>query len=266
MVGYYLVKADFPVDLPAADLARSGRQLYRATTTWVSANGATRIAQPPTYVYVTPDRVASSNPPRPSTETLPDGSTVTPCPAIPSASNPFGYAQQALAWCWSKINGLGLGPGDQLINPNLGSHPSFAVFWDFPMLIAAVDPAAEAKLDGLNHAVTSGGYLPETYPSGDQFPVLAAAGSGVGEYSVTQVQELASPSVAPALNTATMRKDSTVPGRTVLSLTLTASQAYQYLLKQMRASLGGTIDAPIAYWSVGSVRPSAGPSRRCAAW
>ena len=33
------------------------------------------------------------------------------------------------------------------------------------MLIAAVDPAAEAKLDGLNHAVTSGQYLPENYPA-----------------------------------------------------------------------------------------------------
>ena len=65
------------------------------------------------------------------------------------------------------------------------------------MLIAAVDPAAEAKLDGLNHAVTSGQYLPENYRRGairmGPFPVLAAADSGVGEYSVTQVQELAVP-------------------------------------------------------------------------
>jgi putative ABC transport system permease protein len=254
MVGYDLVKADFPVDLPDADLARPGRQLYRATTTWVSANGATRIAQPATYVYVTPDRVDDSNPPGPADETLPDGSKVTPCPARSSASDPFSYAQQAIAWCWSKINGLGLGPGDELINPDLGNHPSFAVFWEFPMLIAAVDPVAEAKLDGLNHAVTSGRYLPETYQSGYQFPVLAAAGSGVGESSVTQVQELASPSVPPVLNPATMRQDSTAAGRTVLSLTLTARQAYQYLLKQMGASLGGNIDAPIAYWSAGSVR------------
>ena len=86
MVGYYLVNADFPVDLPAADLARPGRQLYRATTTWVSANGATRIVQPPTYVYVTPDRVHKSIFSAVTTETLPDGSTVTPCPATGPAS------------------------------------------------------------------------------------------------------------------------------------------------------------------------------------
>ena len=71
MVGYYLVDADFPVDLPAAGLARSGRQLYRATTTWVSANGATRIVQPPTYVYVTPDRVHQTPIGDVTTETCP---------------------------------------------------------------------------------------------------------------------------------------------------------------------------------------------------
>jgi len=253
MVGYNLVNADFPVDLPAADLARSGRQLYRATTTWVSANGATRIVQPPTYVYVTPDRVHKSLYTAVTTETLPDGSTVTPCPAAGSASSPFDYAQQAEAWCFSKINGLGT--SETLTSPDLNGHTGFGVSWEFPMLIAAVDPAAEAKLDGLNHAVTSGQYLPESYRSGDEFPVLAAADSGVGEYSVTQVQELASPFAPPVLDTATMRKDSTAAGRTVLSLTLTASQAYQYLLKQMGASLAlGGVDSAVAYWSVGSVR------------
>jgi putative ABC transport system permease protein len=255
MVGYYLVNADFPVDLPAADLARSGRQLYRATTTWVSANGATRIVQPPTYVYVTPDRVNKSPVSAATTETLPDGSTVTPCPARGPTASPFDYAEQAEAWCFSKINGLGLG-SEKLMSPDLNGHTGFGVSWEFPMLVAAVDPAAEAKLDGLNDAVTSGQYLPETYRSGDAFPVLAASDSGVGEYSVTQVQELASPSAPPVLDTSTMRKDSTAAGRTVLDLTLNASQAYQYLLKQMGAAAsGGNLnDSPIQYWSAGAVR------------
>ena len=252
MVGYYLVNADFPVDLPAAGLARSGRQLYRATTTWVSANGATRIVQPPTYVYVTPDRVHKSIFSAVTTETLPDGSTVTPCPATGPASSPFDYAQQAEAWCFSKINGRGT--SETLTSPDLNGHTGFGVSWEFPMLVAAVDPAAEAKLDGLNHAVTSGRYLPENYRRGHEFPVLAAADSGVGEYSVTRVRELASPSAPPVLDTATMRRDSTAAGRAVLSLTLTAGQAYQYLLKQMRSSQGGDVNSPVAYWSAGSVR------------
>src|SRR5580693_10463358 len=57
MVGYALMDADFPVWLPAADVAGTGRQLYRVNTTWVSANGATKIPEPASYVYVTPDRL-----------------------------------------------------------------------------------------------------------------------------------------------------------------------------------------------------------------
>ena len=86
------------------------------------------------------------------------------------------------------------------------------------MLIAAVNPVAEAKLDGLNHALTSGQYLPENYENeppatgfakGYAFPVLATADSGIGESAVTQVQELAAPSAPPVLDTATISRDST---------------------------------------------------------
>ncbi len=57
MVGYTFMQAQFPVQLPPSDVARPGRQLYRVGRTWVSADGATRIPQPASYVYVTPDRV-----------------------------------------------------------------------------------------------------------------------------------------------------------------------------------------------------------------
>jgi putative ABC transport system permease protein len=243
--------AGSPAPVPARTLPGRCSWACPGPARW---SGATQIVQPPTYVYVTPDRVHKSLIGAVTTETLPDGSTVTPCPATGSAPSPFDYAQQAEAWCFSKINGLGT--SETLTSPDLNGHTGFGVSWEFPMLIAAVDPAAEARLDGLNHAVTSGQYLPEDYQSGDEFPVLAAADSGVGEYSVTQVQELASPSAPPVLDTATMRKDSTAAGRTVLSVTLTASQAYQYLLKQMRSILAGDVDSPVAYWSAGSVRYS----------
>jgi hypothetical protein len=64
------------------------------------------------------------------------------------------------------------------------------------MLIAAIDPAAEARLDGFNHALTSGRYLSEKAGDGrtrsgqPTFPLLAASSSGIGEYAVTQVQRL----------------------------------------------------------------------------
>jgi putative ABC transport system permease protein len=262
MVGYGFVNADFPVSVPSADVAHPGRQLYRATTTWVSGNGASRIRQAPTYVYVTPDRVHQNNTTGATTETLPGGSTATPCPATPPITSPFSFAALAGTWCWSKVNGDGT-PGI-LVSPDLGNRPGFGVDWQFPMLIAAIDPGAEARLDGLNHAVTSGQYLPRQgygtgpdatyFQRGVMFPVLAAADSGIGEDSVTKLQELSIPTAPPELNTAAMHQDATAPGRTVLSTTITTRQAYQYLLTRMRNRLGRLVDAVRAYWSAGPVR------------
>jgi putative ABC transport system permease protein len=260
MVGYGFMNADFPVWLPRADVTRPGRQLYRASTTWVSANGASRIRQSPTYVYVTPDRVHTASSTGATTETLPGGSKVSTCPALAAPGGPFSPATLTMAWCWSKVNGLG--EKGQLVSPDLMGRPGFGVDWQFPMLIAAIDPAAEARLDGLNHALTSGQYLPETYPGkyggvdyrpGGPFPVLATTDSGVGEYSVTQVQQLAAPAAPPVLNRATMSRDLARPGRTVLGTTITARQAYQYLLGRMRDKLGRLVNAVQAYWSAGPV-------------
>jgi putative ABC transport system permease protein len=60
MVGYAQLSASRFVPVPAAALAGSGRQLYRISTTWVSDNGASRVTQPPSYLYVTPLRLWGS--------------------------------------------------------------------------------------------------------------------------------------------------------------------------------------------------------------
>ncbi len=191
MVGYGFMNAIFPVWLPTADVSRPGRQLYRVNTTWVSAGGASRIRQPPGYVYVTPDRVQYRNRTQATSEIMPGGSTAVPCPAPQQASGPFAFGTLASASCFSKIDGQGAPPGTFFL-PNFHGRPGFAVDWQFPMLLAAVDPVAEARLDGLNHAVISGHYLPENYgnlPPGNSYrqgygyPVLAATDSGIGEYA-----------------------------------------------------------------------------------
>jgi len=263
MVGYGFMNAIFPVWLPVADVSRPGRQLYRVSTTWVSQGGASRVQQPPWYVYVTPDRLRYQNATQATTETLPSGATVTPCPAPAPVNNPFSYAALAGASCFSKIDGEGVPPGTFFI-PNFHGRPGFAVGWQFPMLVAAVDPAAEARLDGLDHALTSGHYLPEAYDNlaadrsylvGDDFPVLAATDSGIGEYAVNRVQELAAPPTSPVLNTAAMHQDATRPGHPVLSSTVTARQAYNYLLGNMRAGGRATVGMALwTYWSAGPVR------------
>ena len=263
MVGYTFMNAQFPVRLPAADVAKPGRQLYRINTSWVSANGATRIPEPASYVYVTPDRVHYNTGNGATSETLPGGSRVIPCPAYNTPYNPFSPAGRSGASCWSKINGDGL-PPETISSAGLHGHAGFSVSWQFPMLIAAIDPQAEARLDGLNHALTSGQYLPENFDTanprdgfgrvGGLFPVLAAADSGIGEDAVTRVEELPAPAAPPVFDPDTITRDAAVPGDAVLGNTITARQAYRYLL----SALGGHGRQNIfnglgAYWSVGPV-------------
>ena len=104
------VGADFPVGCPPPISPAPGRQLYRVSTTWVSANGGSRIPQPPSYVYVTPDRSTQHHTDA-TTETLPGGATVTTCPSPgPPANSPFGIALRPTTLCWSKANGTDRGP------------------------------------------------------------------------------------------------------------------------------------------------------------
>jgi putative ABC transport system permease protein len=231
MVGYTLIRAGIPVLLPAADNARPGRQLYRYSTAWVSAGGAIRVPQPPSFVYVTPDRLGLNSSGQ-TYEDLPGGTRLTVCPGQSSQpSSPFSPAAQSGGWCWSHVNGSA---GAFAISPQ--PHQAFAIVtWSFPMLIAAIDPAAEAKLDGLNHAVTSGRYLAENAggsTAGGQptFPVLAASTSGIGEYAITEVQRLPAPSGPVQLSAATMTSKAAVPGQTVLTVRTTAQQAYRQVL------------------------------------
>ena len=262
MVGYSLPIVPVTARLPAWP-CRPGRRLYRLRTTWVSVAGHTRIQQPPSYVYLTSNPIRQ--PPNDSAafEQLPSGARASMCAGYPlrTAEPPFGPAKQANLWCWSRTTGMyGEGSWEGLT----AQHPGFAVYWSFPMLIAAVDPVAEAKLDGLNRAVTSGRYLrenagPTVQPglggmSSTTFPVLAAARSGIGEYEVTQVQQLARRRPAPAGPTA-MRRDATTAGRPVSTVRVTAAQAYQQLLAEIAGTGHRNFSQGLdGYWSVGPTR------------
>jgi putative ABC transport system permease protein len=259
MVGYSLLKVTFSFPLPPADSARRGRQLYRASTTWVSDGGVSRVAQPPSYTYVTPDRVRFNNQTGAIDELIPGRASVSVCPLIQTTpqSDPFGVAVQSGAECWSKADGYGLAA------PGIGgTGPGFYVDWVIPVLIAAVDPVAEAELDGLDHAVISGKYLTEG--EGDEagavgtgtFPVLASSSSGMDEYALTQLQALAPPGTPPDMTVGWMKEQATAPGRTLVTERTTAQQAYATLLATMRAKPPPKVlptSTVFGYWSVGPV-------------
>jgi hypothetical protein len=265
MVGYMMPTVPVTAELPAAAATGHDRQLYRISTTWVSGGGSVRIPQPPSFAYVTGNKLTPGT--IPPYEVLPNGPRVPVCYgyAISTDYPAFSAGNQASQWCWSRVNGM---DGDGGWEGLTARRPGYAVTWAFPMLVAAIDPVAEAKLDGLNRAVTSGRYLSERGgtqyegASGGEstFPVLVGGSSGVGEYAVTQVQRLADPARPPALDPAGMQADTAAPGRTVAEVKVTAAQAYKQLLARLTGSADQDYDDyPIAYWNVGPTTYRRGP-------
>ena len=253
MVGYSLLVSLLRYQVPAAALARPGRQLYRETTSWVSEGGTSHVTQPPSYLYVTPQPLGENVSSGDQTEKLADGKTVAVCPgtAVEPGTNPFGVAAQSGCDGWSKVNGYGPGQG-----PARRANPGYIVRWVVPVLIAAVDPAAESKLDGLNRAVISGHYLSENAQDAatgrfiTTFPVLASSASGMDESAVTQLATLAAPASAPSMTVSWMTRQTAATGQAIATVTTTAQQAYQQLLRTMAADTGERVGIE-AYWSVG---------------
>jgi putative ABC transport system permease protein len=277
MVGYTLLVSQLSFPLPAADLSRPGRQLYRVTTTWISQGGASRATEPPSFAYVTPQRLGvDAQTGYLATERLPDGRSVTICPAdatLEPGVDPFGVAAQSDCTAWSKANGYG--PAGPLVPGVSPADPGYDVDWVIPVLIAAVDPVAEAKLDGLNRAVISGHYLAEHVGGANSstFPVLASSVSGLDESAVTQLATLSAPVSPPSVTASWITQHGTAPGQVISAVTTTARQAYQQLLAalavkpgpaapnvggggtvmyagKMEPSNGGRVGIH-AYWSVG---------------
>jgi putative ABC transport system permease protein len=258
MVGYTMILAVSRVYLPAADYAKPGRQLYRFTTTWVSADGTNRITQPPSFLYVTPDPITTNATTGANAERLPGGSSAPVCTGSAQTGSPFSMGAQSASYCWSKVDGM-TGSYSAAAGPGSGAYVYVA--WEFPMLIAAIDPDAEAQLDGLNHAVTSGRYLQEGAGDGQTrggsgleeptVPVLATSSSGIGESSVTQVQWLGPESSPPSLDASMLTREAAAPGRAVRTSTISADEVYQQLLRDIGHRTG--LDSIDNLWTAGPV-------------
>jgi putative ABC transport system permease protein len=254
MVGYAALQAAIFEPVPVAALAGSRRQLYRISTTWVSDNGASRITQPPSYLYVTPLRLTGGYNDIPPTDGTGPGCTLMNSKPLAAGTNPFSAAAQSHTGCWSRLNQY-----DLPRIPHTGA--GYFITWTIPVLVAAIDPDAEAKLDGLNKALVSGSYLTENEGgNGPILPVLASSGSGMNEYAQTTLQQLTAPSAMPAMNAGWASAQASAPGRMVATVRTTAQQAYAAVLKGLGPTVRGETQTGIftgtpvdGYWSVGPV-------------
>jgi putative ABC transport system permease protein len=157
VVGYDYLQFDVEVQVPGPAPGQS-QVLYRVAPTFVSENGLTRIPADDQYVYTTTSTLAAPlDQPSPAIPRR-DGSLLPICqvdsdPGSTSQIAPdCGSTSRQDAWnTASAANPHATGTA-----PPTGTQD---IAWYFPFLVEAIDPAQEARLDGLNHAITSGQYL-----------------------------------------------------------------------------------------------------------
>jgi len=270
VVGYDYLQYDVAVHLPGPAPGQS-QVLYRLTPTFISENGLTKIPAEEQYLYTTAAPLTDPlNEPDPDIPQR-DGNMLAICqagddPASTSEIVPAcGSTSRQDAWNTpSAGNPHATGSGEL----PTGTQD---IAWYFPFLVEAIDPAQEAKLDGLNHAITTGSYLtesagpvsysaakpdaqtakiggcagvfstnplPGTRCQWTSVPVLAADTSPMQE--ALQVTEYRMPQSAAALVGAGATGDTlatalpgTAPAARTGSVTVTAQQAYSQLLAQL---------------------------------
>ena len=159
VVGYDYLQFDVEVQVPGPAPGQS-QVLYRVAPTFVSENGLTRIPAEDQYVYTTTSPLAAPlNQPSPAIPQR-DGSLLPIC----QVDNDPGSTSQIAPDCGStsrRTRGTPRPPRTRTppAMPRPGASGTQDIAWYFPFLVEAIDPAQEARLDGLNHAITSGEYL-----------------------------------------------------------------------------------------------------------
>jgi putative ABC transport system permease protein len=250
--GYLMPSAQLAV--PLRDRLSSGpRTVFRVETRWAADRGHVRVREPDSYVYATrrrlqraPGHIIGSPTRVQASEEGPAGLQPV-CPVPSAAASAFSAAARSSFLCWSTQTGPeGLAsPGARAAQPDrLGAIVQFP----FPLLLAGVDPQAEAELSGADQAVVSGRWLreedePKTHGPGyplTELPVLAASrpdldlsadvrvfrlpkGTGHGVYSAGDDRAAAQRALRQA-----------GAGEPIARRSISAEQAYGALLRQLR--------------------------------
>jgi putative ABC transport system permease protein len=181
MLGYVFVAIQETIDLTDQVDPTAQRQVFRLTPSWIADRGLTVLDDAPHYVYLTRNEIISGST---WNGEYADGSkTSNPLPGCGTSLEvePDGRRRQICEFPFPKSTDDGttalertaltvwrLAPDGRFVHaqpyepPVVSDRLTVTVIWRVAMLAAAVDPAAEAALVGLDKAVVSGRYLDQT--------------------------------------------------------------------------------------------------------
>lgn len=272
MLGQILETVDVPVPIASAT-GQNSRQLFKFSSIQRSMRGLAEVPGGSGYTYITPDALVdkhtlSEDKPNGPIETTADNRSTLVCPSrFPSPSGasdpagPFAASRRYYPTCWSALSGQ---MGDGWSSLGRGKYGA-VVEWSFPVLLAAIDPAAEAKIAGVDKAIDSGRYLTGTDQAKAvvldanlkqlQLPVLAASKTVVDEQSDVTIERLPTADaerIGTGLTEAqTNAMIAAASGPVVQKSIIRAQDAYNQFLTFLSENPGGrTIDN---YWTASPV-------------
>ena len=226
MAGYALTSVSVPVDLTGQVDPKLTRQVLRVQATWHADRGLTAAVDPAAgYVYITRRPVlwpkllpgqqiqpafpgAASCPSGPAPyEVEPDGKRVPLCMSSQAGSSQDTRAPDMVVQMLP----------DGAFMTMFAARPSSRLVYTFDaptsLLVAAIDPASEAALVGLNQAVVSGRYL----SGADGVTELTVSGTGGAKAAVAPAMVTAQASVDESVSAQVERDSSfaadSVPAR-----------------------------------------------------
>ncbi|MBX6749357.1 MAG: ABC transporter permease [Micromonosporaceae bacterium] len=249
MIGY--VTAYAPVDLDLTDAVDPSlqRQVIRIKPTWSAATGLSVHEAKPVYVYVTRNDVlwrptetdACEGTIVSAVEVQPDGEEIPLCQGDGSGPT-LGEVKYGLDVVRLRPDGtFDRGPDF----PHAQQRLTTRLVWPIALLVAAIDPAAEADLVGLDAAVTDGRYLTaDDRPIDDRdlysswlytrVPVLATTTPGLDEGLTASIDRVVGEAVeglpGAAWGVAREALDRAGGQPTDVAVEYTATDAYRRLL------------------------------------
>ncbi|WP_028051137.1 FtsX-like permease family protein [Cellulomonas sp. URHD0024] len=246
-VGYVMQATRVDVDLSGLIDPTLDHQVLRVTPTFVSDRGTTRVTDGDLYLYATRNRLEYT--PSPPWKVVDHWEVPSPeAPVGPTSFEvlPDGTRQKFCLWASRGTEGAApLDPADRLdmhcwsSDPTStggeGGHPRVSLVLPVPLRLAAVDPAQEAALTGLDTAVVKGHYLHA--PESGRIPVVAANRLTLDQTVDLEVQQLPAKVVddvaaSQYLESAVGRADGT-PGTTVGTRSLDVASVYPKILDRL---------------------------------